>query len=116
MGRSDDIDRATRGPVALLLRAGLVTGVLLMAIGLVLAIVEGRLASHPVALGDVPRLLLDGRPTGFMAAGIALLVAAPLARVVALAVGFAIEGDRRFALVAVSVALILGLGVLLGSV
>jgi uncharacterized membrane protein len=103
-----------RRVVVFLLRAGLVAGCLLMAIGLVLAVSEGRLRSHPVELGNLVRFMSSGRPSGFMAAGVLLLVMAPLARVVALATEFFREGDRRFALVALAVAAILVLGILAG--
>lgn len=99
-----------------LLRAGLAVGCLLMAIGLALALAEGRLLSHPVELGAIPSYIVDGRPSGYMAAGIGALILAPLARVVALAVEFARERDGKYALVATAVAGILVLGVAVGRV
>jgi uncharacterized membrane protein len=111
MARSPDADPGARRLVGLLLRAGLAAGALFMAIGLVLAISEGRLRSHPVRLGELARFIASGRPSGFMAAGVLVLVAAPLARVAALAATFALERDRRFALVALAVATILAFGI-----
>ncbi len=105
-----------RRVVVLLLRLGLGAGCLLMAVGLVLAMAESRLRAHPVPIGSVPAFVAAGRPSGFMAAGIGLLVVAPLARVAALAVQFAREGDRKFAGVALAVGAILALGVVLGRV
>jgi uncharacterized membrane protein len=102
--------------VALLLRAGLLVGGLLILVGLVLAVFEGRLRSHPVALGEVAGSLATGRPSAFMAAGILVLVTTPLARVATLAVEFLREGDRRFALVALAVAAILVAGIAAGRI
>lgn len=114
MASSGGADGRARRLVVFLLRAGLVAGCLLMGLGLVLAVFEARLRSHPVALGDLIPFMVAGRPSGFMAAGVLVLVMAPLARVVALAAEFVREGDRRFALVAISVAAILVFGVLAG--
>lgn len=100
--------------VVFLLRAGLVGGCLLMIIGLLLAVFEARPRPHPVALGDLAQLMVSGRPSGFIAVGVVVLLMAPFARVVALAAAFVKEGDRRFGAVALSVAAILILGVLAG--
>jgi uncharacterized membrane protein len=114
LASSGGVDGQTRRLVVFLLRAGLVGGCLLMAIGLALALFEGRLRSHPVAIADLARFMVSGRPSGFMAAGVVVLVMAPLARVVALAAEFVREGDRRFGVIALSVAAILVFGVLAG--
>lgn len=105
-----------RGAIAAVLRIGLAASMALMAIGLTLAVGQARLRSHPVALGEILPFVERGRPSGFMAAGVVVLVATPVVRVLALAVGFAVERDWRFAAIAVAVALILGLGVVVGRI
>lgn len=100
--------------VVAILRGGLAVSMALLAVGLVLAVARGRLRVHPVALGDVLPSLAAGRPSGFMAAGILVLLATPAIRVLALAASFAAEGDRRFAAVAAAVALVLALAVAIG--
>lgn len=105
---------AERGAIVAVLRIGLAASMALMAVGLALAVGEARLRSHPVALGEILPFLGQGRPTGFMAAAVVVLVATPVVRVLALAVGSAMERDWRFAVVALAVALILGLGVAVG--
>lgn len=97
-----------------ILRAGLALSMALLALGLALALAEGRLRARPVALGDVVPLIAAGRPSGFMAAGILVLLATPAIRVLALAARFAAEGDRRFAAVAVAVGLVLAFAVGIG--
>jgi uncharacterized membrane protein len=111
---SDRTSARDRGTVTVLLRVGLAVGLALMATGLILALIEGRLMAHSVTLGQIPDLLAHGRPSAFMAAGVLVLLATPIARVMALMVLFARQDDRRFAVVATVVALLLALGTLLG--
>ncbi|HWO69448.1 MAG TPA: DUF1634 domain-containing protein [Actinomycetota bacterium] len=98
------------------LRIGLAASMALMAIGLALAVGEARLRSHPVALAEILPFLAQRRPSGFMAAGVVVLVATPVVRVLALAVGSAMRRDWRLAAIAVAVAVILGLGVAAGRI
>jgi uncharacterized membrane protein len=107
-------DGRARTAVAALLRAGLAAGSLLMVVGIVLAIAKGRLASHPVPVRRIWPWMWSGRPSGFMAAGILVLVATPFLRILALVVAFVLERDWRFVAVALSVAGILALGLALG--
>jgi len=100
--------------VQLLLRTGLLLAAALIAVGLALAALHGRLVTHPVSPAEIPSLLGAGRPTGFMALGILVLLATPILRVLFLVVGFALDRDWRFAAVALGVALLLAAGILLG--
>jgi uncharacterized membrane protein len=104
---------STRRMVGGLLRGGLLLGTLLMATGLVLAFAEGRLEAHAVTLGQIPGMLEHGRPSALMAAGVLVLLATPIARVLLLVVLFARERDFRFAVVAAGVATLLVLGAFL---
>jgi uncharacterized membrane protein len=103
-----------RRMVQLLLLTGLLLAAALIAVGLALAALHGRLVTHPVAVRELPGLLRAGRPSGFMALGILVLLATPILRVLSLIGGFALERDWRFAAVALGVALLLGAGILLG--
>jgi uncharacterized membrane protein len=100
--------------VAWILRIGLALSALLMAVGVCLAWAEGRLLAHPVTVSELGSLLARGRPSAFMEAGILVLLATPMLRVLTLIGVFARERDIRFAAAAVVVAGLLVLGVLLG--
>jgi hypothetical protein len=115
------VARATLEPterrvVVILLRSGLAIGAAFMLVGMGLALGEGRLVSHVVPIRKVWPWMLDGRPSGFMAAGVLVLVATPFLRILALVVGFALDRDWRFVAVAVTVGAILALGIALGRV
>jgi uncharacterized membrane protein len=85
-----------------------------MAIGIALALIEGRSRAHPVGLPDIAHLIVGGHPSGIAALGIAVLVATPAVRVLTLVLSFTREHDVRFALVAATVAIFLAIGVALG--
>jgi uncharacterized membrane protein len=106
-------DPGERAVVVRILRGGLWAFVALTAVGLALAWGSG-LRARPVAPGQVPAALLAGRPEGFLAGGVLVLLGTQAARLVALAARFAGEGDRRFAAVAAAVALVLAAGAALG--
>jgi uncharacterized membrane protein len=103
-----------RGLVVGILRTGLALSMALLAVGLALAATHGRLRADPVGPGEALASLVAGRPSGFMAVGILVLVATPVVRVLALVASFAREGDRRFAAVAAAVALVLAIAVGIG--
>jgi uncharacterized membrane protein len=105
---------AERRDVQLLLRIGLGTGAVLMAAGLVAALVSG----------PMPGLLLQtgglwhrdaALPVRLCAIGILVLAGTPAVRVIALIVLWVRERDWRYAAVAVTVAAVLTLAVALGS-
>lgn len=106
----------TRRSVQVLLRVGIGVAGALIAAGLALAALHGRLVAHPVAVAELPALLRAGRPSGFMALGLLVLLATPILRVLALVASFARDRDWRFAGVALGVALLLLVGILLGRV
>jgi uncharacterized membrane protein len=105
-----------REAVVVLLRVGLAASVLLMLIGIGLALGRGHLRAAAVPLRTVWPALRDGRPSGFLAAGVLVLVVTPFLRVLTLIVSFALDRDWRFVWVAVGVAAILALGIALGRV
>jgi uncharacterized membrane protein len=100
----------------MVLRGGLLLGSALMAIGMVMALFEGRLRAHPVALSQIGHLVVSRHPSGITALGLVILLGTPAARVIALVVSFVCEHDYRFAVVALSVAVLLSIGLALGRV
>ena len=88
--------------------------------GMVLAGVDPMApgALPPFSLGRIPGDILALRPVGFLWAGLTMVVALPLGRVLVSGAGFLAAGDRRLTLVsllvlaviAVSVIAALGLG------
>lgn len=100
--------------MAWILRIGVAAATLLMAVGTGLALVEGRLSAHPVTLAEFGSILVHGRPSAFMEAGILLLLATPMLRVLAMIGVFSRDRDIRFAAAAVAVACLLVLAALLG--
>ena len=96
------------------LRFGVWTSAGLMVAGLLLAWLSAgslRLPSENPTPGEVFRSLLAGSldPVTLMFAGLLLLMLTPFLRVLAAAVGFAAEKDRRFVVVALVVfAMLLG--------
>jgi uncharacterized membrane protein len=87
-----------------------------VAIGLVLAGVVGTLLAgrDPLAqgapptfdLGRIPAGLLALRPEGFLWAGLVTVIFLPIGRVIVAGVGFLAAHDRRLALVALAVLLV----------
>lgn len=106
--------RGERRMVQVLLRSGLLVSAVLIAVGLGLAALHGQLVTHAVSVGELAALLRAGIPSGYMALGILVLLATPILRVLSLIGGFAMDGDWRFACVALGVAVLLLAGILLG--
>jgi uncharacterized membrane protein len=63
------------------------------------------------ALAAIPGQVLALTPEGFLWAGLTLVVALPIGRVVVSGAGFLAAGDRRLALVSVLVLLVIGASV-----
>ncbi len=99
--------------VSRLLAAGTALVVGLVTVGTLLAVAAGRrpLQEHGPAL-DAGRTLVDLlalRPEGFLWLGLLLTVVLPPARVALALLGFAREGDRTAAAIALAVLGVLGL-------
>ena len=88
--------------------------VLLLAIGVVLMFTHGI---APLTRGQMvdPGLLFDDlvalRPDGFLWLGLLAIIFAPVARVIAAAVGYGRTGDRSMVLVALAILAVLALSV-----
>ena len=86
--------------------------VLVGVVGMLLAGVDTiRSAQPPYSLAAIPGQLVALTPEGFLWAGLTLLVALPLGRVVVAGAGFLAAGDRRLVLVAALVLLVIGVSI-----
>jgi uncharacterized membrane protein len=100
--------RVVRG----VLVTGLIVGMLLVAAGLLLALLEGDTIAR--AFTPAAAVAGHGLPPVLIGSGILVLAATPIVRVLALIGVFARRRDLRFAAVAATVALLLAIGVVLG--
>ncbi len=69
-------------------------------------------AFPPYSLAAIPGQIAALEPEGFIWAGLTVLVALPLGRVIVSGAGFLAAGDRRLALVSVLVLLVIGASIL----
>jgi len=97
--------------VSKVLVVGTWTAMALILVGVLLMLLTGLdpLAHGPTPPFDAARIPADIvalKPEGFLWAGIALIVALPVGRVVVAGVGFLAAGDRRLALVSLLVFLV----------
>lgn len=120
--RADTVPDRTTAPadrvevlVTRMLSTGAVIAVVLLVIGTVLMIGGGTSpdattypALHPARLIDD---ILALRPEGFLWAGILVVIATPIVRVIGELIGFAMRRDRVMALVAASTLLVIGVSV-----
>jgi uncharacterized membrane protein len=102
------------------LAARLLTWGTRIALGFVLVGVVGMLLAGtdpihavqpPYSLAGIPGQVLALVPEGFLWAGLTLVVALPIGRVVVSGAGFLAAGDRRLVLVSVLVLLVIGASV-----
>ena len=76
--------------IARVLTAGLVAAVILLVAGVILTLARPDLAAvHQTSVPDIPRAVAALEPGGFFSLGLLVLLATPVARVIALLVGFA---------------------------
>jgi uncharacterized membrane protein len=108
-----DLERS----IGRLLTAGTYLSILLMAIGVVLMLTGGISPLDPAPPFDparIPAEIVALRPVGFLWLGMLVILATPLARVVAAGIGFAAGGERRMALISAAILVVIAVGVLLG--
>jgi uncharacterized membrane protein len=97
--------------IARLLVVGLWLAMGLVLVGVILMLVTGtdpfaHGAIPPFDLAEIPSEMLALQPAGFLWAGIVLVIALPIGRVMVAGVGFLAVHDRRMALVSLLVLLV----------
>jgi uncharacterized membrane protein len=110
--------RSLESSIGRLLTIGTYVSVGLIAIGTVLLIGSGRSPLDAAPALDPSRLirdLLGLQPAGFLWLGILGVVATPAGRVAAALVGFARSDERRMALVATAILVVIAIGVATGT-
>jgi uncharacterized membrane protein len=108
-----DLDRT----VARILTGGTYLSVGLLAIGVVLMAIGGV---SPFAVGPafdparLPADLVALKPSGYLWLGLVVALATPLGRVAASLIGYVAGGERRMAVIATAILVVVFVGVLLG--
>ncbi len=105
--------------LARVLQVGTYASIALVAIGVVLLIAGGGSPLDPGPPLRLESLLADviaGRPAGFLWLGIVGVLVTPAGRVIGALVGFARNGERTMALVALGILVVVALGVIAGLV
>lgn len=110
--------RTLEARIARLLMAGTYGSIGLIAAGAVLMALNGRDPLDGAPAFDPARLLDDLRalqPAGFLWLGILVVLATPLARVVAALAGYLRAGEREMAVVAALIVVVVAVGVAAGT-
>lgn len=100
----------TYGVVAFILRWGSYVSAAIMVLGILLVFLNGDVpiqVGPPVSLRALPAQLALANPYAIMQLGVLLLLLTPLARIVAAALSFWLEGERRYSLVSLAVLVII---------
>jgi uncharacterized membrane protein len=109
-----DLDRT----VARLLSIGTYLSVGLLAIGVLLMVPAGisplDASVQPLDLGRIPADLLAHRPEGFLWLGLLATLATPLGRVATSLVGYLRGGERRMAVIAAAILVVVAVAVVVG--
>jgi len=98
------------------LLAGLLASAGFLIAGLAIRFVQGQPAAgaQPPQLATLAQRALQGNSDPLLDVGLLLLVLTPVLRIVVLGIGWAVERNWRFALVAFFVMILLGFSVALG--
>jgi uncharacterized membrane protein len=110
-----DLDRT----IGRLLTIGTYASVLLLAIGCVLLFanrIDPLAGGPPLEPGLIVDDILHLRPAGFMWLGLVVVLATPVARVAVSLVGYVNRGERRMALVAALILVVIAASIALGSI
>lgn len=101
--------------IACVLAVGLLLAVALLLAGAILTLAgRGPSAPRATSVVDIPRAVAALEPSGFLDLGLLVLLATPIARVIALGVAFARRGSWVFCGLSVFVLAILALSAYLG--
>jgi uncharacterized membrane protein len=108
-------EEKTRSAIALILRYGSLASTLVMALGLLLILVRGAVATPGSDLPILPRMLLPRLvhfdPLAITESGILLLLLTPIFRIIVAAVSFGLERNYRYVWISLGV-----LAVIFGSI
>jgi uncharacterized membrane protein len=118
-GRRRDAARAFERRIGRLLIAVTYLAVGLLLAGVALMVVNGvsPLDGGPALdLATLPADLAALAPAGFLWLGLLAVIATPVSRVVAAAIGFGRAGDRMMVLVAVAILLVISIGIVAAQV
>lgn len=111
----DGLIRRLDRVVSRVIAGGLVVAILLLLTGAALALAgRGPSPSTIADISDIPRALAALEPAGFLDLGLLMLLATPVARVTALAVGFGIAKSWFFCSISVLVLALIALSAYLG--
>jgi uncharacterized membrane protein len=106
--------------VARLLRAGILTAVGILLIGVVLLAAAGRSPLDkpfpPFDLARIPSDIVALKPEGFLWLGLVAVILTPISRVSASLVGYIRSADRSMVLISVAILCVIGASVLLSIV
>jgi uncharacterized membrane protein len=100
--------------VGRLLLGGVVLSGVLLAAGLAMGMRDGEGPERFATLREMLRAALEGNGAAIIGWGLLVLMATPILRVMVLAAGWAMEGNTRFAAIAVGVLVMLGVSMSLG--
>ena len=111
-----DATSRLRSAIHHVLRAGVVASGVLLVAGLAAIWLRGETlpGGLPASFGAVIRGALRADGPSLLALGLLVLMSTPVARVAVLAAGWLLEGDRRFAAVALAVLAVLLASMALG--
>jgi uncharacterized membrane protein len=105
--------------VGRLLRAGTLTAVAILAVGVVLLALAGTPPlEHPfptLDAGAIPSDILALRPQGFLWLGLIAVILTPVSRVTASMVGYLRAGDRTMVVISLAVLLVLAASVVIAA-
>ncbi len=104
--------------IARLLTVGTYTSIVLLGIGFALMLANGigpLDGAPPFDPRAIPADIVALQPTGFLWLGLIVVVATPAARVAASLVGYLRSGERRMAVVAAAILVVITLSVVLAS-
>lgn len=111
--RADRLDLVYQG-ARLSLMVGFRVAAVLLAVGLILAIVRGEsLSEETISIPDIPAALLDGETSAFIDLAILTLIVTPVFTSVVVALAFARIGDRLYMAVSLIVLAILSVSLIL---